>query len=300
LRYRFSNDETVGEAFARVLGELVDDSLGRLDDLEPGNANRSIHETRKNCKKGRALARLVRPALGDAFVAVNRAQRDAARVLAPFRDPHAILASFDALIASAPEMVPETGVSGVRAVLAHRSSEATHALLGPESHRLRETGRLLVSVGEETKSLAIPHDFSAMRGGLKRTYTRGRAGLEATLKTPHDAAFHEWRKRVKYLWYHMRLVREAAPSILEPLALSLHDLSDALGDVHDLSILLSATADMDSNIPGLELKAARVMARERKSDLEKRAIAMGRRLYVETPAAFVARMEGYWAMCSPA
>lgn len=277
-----------------MLGELVDDSLSRLDDLEPANVNRSIHDTRKNCKKGRALARLVRPALGDAYVAINRAQRDAAHVLAPFRDPHAILASFDALVASTPEMIPETGVSGVRAVLAHRSSEATHALLGPERHRLRETRRLLVSLREQTKSLAIPHDFSAMRGGLKRTYKRGRAGLEATMKTPHNAAFHEWRKRVKYLWYQMRLVREAAPSILKPLAHSLHDLSDALGDGHDLSILLDATADMDSRIPGLELKAARVMARERKSDLERRAIAMGRRPYVERPAAFIARTEGYW------
>ena len=48
---------------------------------------------------------------------------------------------------------------------------------------------------------------------------------------------HEWRKRTKDAGYHVRLLRDAAPSILEPLEDRFHDLSDALGDAHDLVVI---------------------------------------------------------------
>ena len=58
----------------------------------------------------------------------------------------------------------------------------------------------------------------------------------------HDRGFeptgvHEWRKRTKDAGYHVRLLRDAAPSILEPLEDRFHDLSDALGDAHDLVVI---------------------------------------------------------------
>jgi hypothetical protein len=42
----------------------------------------------------------------------------------------------------------------------------------------------------------------------------------------------------KDLWYDSRLLGETAPSILGPLARSLHALSELLGDDHDLAVLV--------------------------------------------------------------
>ena len=41
----------------------------------------------------------------------------------------------------------------------------------------------------------------------------------------------------KYGWYHARLLQPVAPSALGPLAKRLKDLSDGLGDEHDLAVL---------------------------------------------------------------
>ena len=272
------------------MGELVDDSLQRLDENNHESIARSIHETRKNCKKGRALARLVRPALGSDYKEINHLFRDAARCLSPIRDPRAILNSFDAHVASAPGM---TGVSDVRAVLIRRSEDATSAVLGPERHRLEAASELLETVGDEIPSPGIGDEFTPMKRGLEKTYKRARARLKEVRKTPRENTFHEWRKRVKYLWYEVRLLRSAAPSILNPLADSLHDLSNVLGDAHDLAALIDQVEAIEG-IPNPELEAVQHIVGKQKRKLERRAISLGRRHFVETPSAFVTRMEGYW------
>jgi CHAD domain-containing protein len=278
---------------ARVLNELVADSLHRLGRMEAGNAVESIHETRKNCKKGRALARLVRPALGDDYATINRRLRDAARVLSRFRDQQATLASFDDLAAAAPAKIPDLGAA-VRAELTRRSENATAAVLDSWRHWQGEACRLLGQVRDHTGSLEVTHEFRSMKGGLERTYRRGRARMQDVAATPREDTFHEWRKPVKYLWYQVRLLRDAAPPILKPLAHSLHGLSEALGDAHDLVILIDRVSGMDQMVPRDEAEVVRGMAKRRKANLERKAIGLGRLLYVEKPSSFAARMEGYW------
>jgi hypothetical protein len=48
---------------------------------------------------------------------------------------------------------------------------------------------------------------------------------------------HELRKRVKDLWYQLRLIAEADRPLIRSLADHAHDLSDHLGDDHDLALL---------------------------------------------------------------
>ncbi len=46
---------------------------------------------------------------------------------------------------------------------------------------------------------------------------------------------HEWRKRVKDLWYHVTLLQDAWRPVMSALADEAHELSDRLGDEHDLT-----------------------------------------------------------------
>jgi CHAD domain-containing protein len=107
--------------------------------------------------------------------------------------------------------------------------------------------------------------------------------------------FHDWRKRVKYLWHQSEILGPAWPSQLEQQAEALHTLSGYLGDDHDLAelnrvIRLESHRFIgDSSLPTL----LRLIER-RRAVLQAQARPLGRRLYVEKPRAFVARMEGYW------
>jgi hypothetical protein len=80
-------------------------------------------------------------------------------------------------------------------------------------------------------------EFSAVAGGLCKTYGRGRNALHAAYAEPSDESFHEFRKRAKYHWYHLRLLRRIWRDMLGVQREAADELSDLLGDDHDLAVL---------------------------------------------------------------
>jgi CHAD domain-containing protein len=79
--------------------------------------------------------------------------------------------------------------------------------------------------------------FAALRGGAAGTYRQGRHALQALRQEASVEHAHEWRKSVKYTWHHLELLERTAPSVLRPAGASFHQLSDALGDAHNLAVL---------------------------------------------------------------
>jgi CHAD domain-containing protein len=300
--YRLHQGENVGEATVRIVEDLAREArtmlagAAALNDPTTAEATAgvadAIHEARKCCKKVRGLVRLVRPALGDAYDVANQRFRDAARCLSTVRDHEAVVEICDALIVSAPDLRAGVGAETVRRELAERSHATARWVVGPGSARIQTARRLIAEGAAPSATWEIPDGFGPMAGGFAKTYTRARNGyLDAdALRTVE--VFHEWRKRVKYLWYQVLLVVPAAPSVLEPLAGRLHDLSDTLGDTHDLAVLVETVGGLDADRDQAEAVAA--AARGRMVDLEDRAIRLGARLFVEAPDDFVSRMAGYW------
>ena len=79
--------------------------------------------------------------------------------------------------------------------------------------------------------------FQALSDGLERTYRRGRRDFRAARSEPTVEALHEWRKRAKQLWYHHSLLRPLWPPVMQAVGDEAHELSDRLGDDHDLAML---------------------------------------------------------------
>ena len=77
----------------------------------------------------------------------------------------------------------------------------------------------------------------ALVPGLERAYRRGRKRMREAEEEPTTERVHQWRKRAKDHWYHLRLVSDAWPQELEARADEVHRLTDLLGDDHDLAIL---------------------------------------------------------------
>jgi CHAD domain-containing protein len=298
MGYAFDRDETVPEAVRRITDEQVEAAASALERVQDHDLEATVHDCRKRAKKLRGLVRLVRPALGPAYGPANESFRDAGRELSPIRDAHATLATFDTLVAASLDRLPDGGLGGVRAGLAAAADSATNA----RDRRLRiDSAAEMFRAGRRQVGRAEldARGWAAVGPGLERTYRAGRRALAAVRldRRSDPTAMHEWRKRTKDAWYHVRLLSDAAPSILEPFDDRFHDLSDALGDAHDLVVICERLRASPDRFGGrTPVRAACALAEERRGRLERRATRLGVRLYAEQPRAYNDRMGAYWRL----
>ncbi|HSP04447.1 MAG TPA: CHAD domain-containing protein [Acidimicrobiales bacterium] len=294
MTYRLDPDRPLVDEVRRAALECLDDAIGRLE--EPGaDLEDDVHETRKRGKETRGSIRLVRPALGDAYASVNAEVRDGARELSSLRDAHALLGTVDDL-ASSPD---GNGTDELEALAGHlrvAASAATHRVDGDDPRiavaRARfETARAMIATWAGTI------DVEALVGGVAKTAARGRKAWKASRKDASDEQVHEWRKRVKYLWYQARLLEAADPDGIGPLVAQLDELSDLLGDEHDLTVLVEhveRAADTDA-MADVDVDRVIEVARARQATLRAAALELGEEIYGDGVEALVDRLVGPWS-----
>ena len=280
----------------RVASERLGGAIDLLDAvLESSDGNGSdvdleavVHDVRKRCKASRGLARLARPALGDDFRTFDRAVRGAANQLSELRDSHAILGTFDALLASNPD---DDMLRTMRDCQAAKSVESNRAGTSNTDDRIAAARALLGDALKMSQHWKIPRGFDVPEAGIVATYRQGRLSLRRLRTDPTDDRLHEWRKAVKYLWYQMQLVHEAAPSVLGPLVAELDRLAELLGDDHDLTVLVEL---LDAQDERNDTAHVRRLARQRQAALRAHALRSGATIYSEPDHAFGHRIERYW------
>jgi CHAD domain-containing protein len=282
--YRFRDEESVPDGLRRIACGRIDHALDELGGKTDSSPEDAVHEARKDMKKLRALLRLARDELGDeVYRRDNECFRDAARRLSGVRDADVMLGTLKSLDGS---------FGALRGSLkAHRRSSER----GAASDEVIAT---LAEARERVEEWPLERDgFEALEGGLRRIYRQGRRAWQAVEEEPTTEELHEWRKREKDLWYHLTLLREAWPSLLKPTADLAHELSDHLGNDHDLAVLREWAHE---NAPRDDLDGFDEAVERRREELQGEAIDLGRRLYAERPGAFVARLGGYWNAWRPA
>jgi CYTH domain-containing protein/CHAD domain-containing protein len=280
----------------RVAAERLDGAIEYLAqaliDPEHNDLELAVHEARKRCKWSRGLARLVQPALGDDCRWFNRTVRDAANQLSALRDAHAILATFDALLASEPD---DPVLAAARRRQAAISAEATRAATASGDERLTTALTMLADARAASSRWRIRHPSDTIEDGIAVTYRRGRSALRRVRADPTDHEFHEWRKAVKNLWYQMQLLHDAAPSVIGPLADELDVLSEDLGNDHDVAVLVALldARPGDYGTPS-EVAHIRELARRRQDELRTAAVRAGATIFAESPKAFARKIAQYW------
>ena len=287
MALRLEPGETLSAGIERVAREEIERARGAL--LLEADPEAGVLEARKSLKKVRAILRLSRAALGKRrFRVENRRYRDLARRLADQRMGAVRVATLNRLAAELDGQAPQRVLRASRRRLVSHRRRHDDAAIRAEVAAALEASR--PGIGKRISR----RGFDAVRPGLLRTYRKGRKGLREAIERPSAAAFHDWRKRVKDLWYQMRLFAPANPLLLEPLADEIHRLSDALGNAHDLDLLesaleLEATTDPFFDPEGLlrAVRDARVMQRAV-------ALELGSRLYAERPKSFVDWLESHW------
>jgi CHAD domain-containing protein len=272
-KYRLKRKESIPEGIARIAYGRIDHALEALEDA----TEEGVHEARKDMKKLRALLRLVRGEVGEeVFRREADTFRDAARELSGVRDADVMLATLADL-----EGRYEVEVGPVRqAVEAHRLRTGG----GGRQQAAEAATEILTEARTRVADWPLERDgFEVLEDGLKRTYRRGRRDLRAAAKDPSTENLHEWRKRVKDLWYHYSILERSWKPVMATLADEAHELSDRLGDDHDLAVLSEFGAD------SLEPLIAK-----RREELQGEAFTYGARLYADKPGAFVKRIERWW------
>jgi hypothetical protein len=281
VAYRFKPGESVARAVNRIAIDQIESAASQLSGKNRRNRDKRIHEARKSIKKVRALLRLIGPKHED------RDLREVAQKLAKLRDTATVIVTLDSLSAKYPHRLGKTTVQSVRRALTARKREA-----GKESDRvLHKLAAALHDARKKVKEWPLQGDgFEAIEDGLEKTYRRGRMALALARKHPTAENYHNWRKRVKDHWYHVRLL-----DVAEAQQASLRDLETYLGDDHNLFVL-QETIVADPDFYGSAKGTVRVLELIPKyqAELRKKALSLGERSYKETPAQFVKRMKQFW------
>jgi CYTH domain-containing protein/CHAD domain-containing protein len=292
MAYRFKRRERVDDGIRRIAAGRAEDALAELTAARSGDdLAEAIHSARKDMKKLRAVLRLVRKPLDkDFFRAENRRYRDAARLLSQSRDAEVKLETLGALRERFGEELPDVAARAWCAALEAEREEIAGAGGGEAAERIE----LAIAAGrDEIRDWPLCGDsWKLIAPGLRRSYREGRRGMKLSCRDPCTDNVHQWRKRVKDLWYQLRLVRKAWPQLLDETADRAHELADLLGDHHDLAVLAEDLADRGDLVRRDELAA---LIERRQGELLESALDLGARLFAEKPKAFNARVEAYWS-----
>ncbi|HEX3745507.1 MAG TPA: CHAD domain-containing protein [Bryobacteraceae bacterium] len=293
MAYKFKQGQTVAQNVKRIASEELATALQCLRDRAAVPAESSVHEIRKSIKKTRALLRLVRPELGEFYADENVQLRDTGRKLSPLRDAGALIGVVDGL-REHPLNGAGRSLSAVRKQLVRQKQlleqEAGGRKLGPEVASELLRARKSVRYWRLAKG-----GFEALAPGIEKTFRDGRRALAKARNSGRREDFHEWRKRVKDLWYHVRLLEKIWGDLMEGYEHSLKELEDALGDDLNLAILTERVEAMASQNGG-RLKAASLIKKieDSRSELRKRTLEIGDRVYAEKPREFTRQMARLW------
>jgi CHAD domain len=124
--------------------------------------------------------------------------------------------------------------------------------------------------------------------GFKRIYRRGRRVYHVACAAPSTENLHELRKRAKDLWYPSQIVRPAAPKKLKRIARRAHELSNLIGEDHDLAILDQRAGERRDRVTDeKDVGELARLAGHRRDELRREAMDIGRRLFVTRPRMLV-------------
>lgn len=294
--FAFRMDEPVGAGFRRIASEEIDKAR---EDLTGDGFDDAVHDARKRLKRLRGLIRLVRPALGKDYRRLNVHFRDAQRRLSETRDLGATIETVERL--GDEEPAAKDRLAAVADRLRGRRGQAE----GDAAHRRRLLERADADLAEAVAMVdaaGLDAVADVLAKGLAQIYARARDEGERSRRRPaDDALLHLWRKRVKYHWLHLTLVAPVWPAVIEARAGEAKRLSDLTGRHHDLSVLAAAlerTPDDFGDADDHALLAR--LADDGQARLGAEAHDLGRRLFLERPAAFRSRFGGLFDLAKAA
>jgi CHAD domain-containing protein len=289
MAFRLDAQQTVHDSLLATVDGELEDAIASLSVTDPARRPEAVHDARKRIKKARSALRMVRGALGKRTAReLNDELRAIAASLSDRRDADVLVETVDALHERFAGQIPAATFEALRARLSEQAASEGDGDTSGQVVRLELVRERLAAadVGDVR--------WSTVGTGLERAYRRGRKGYRAAARASTEE-LHQWRKRAKDLWYQNRLIQGASPEVLKAYAKDAHELSDLLGDDHDLAVLRATIVYQDppaASAP-VDLDPVVDLIDERRGELQAEARRVARRLYAESPKAFSKRTRAY-------
>src|ERR1051325_6118849 len=236
MAYQLEPRESLAAGLRRVAVEQATAAGEHLTDA--AKPEEAVHEARKRSKEARTALRLLRAAWGPELERAARARfRDAAGQVGPIRDAEAAVEALEEL--RRPQRLLKSEREAAERALRSRRDASDRAV---DAAMRKQVAAAFDAAGKALPAARVATPES-VAGSLARIYRRGKRRMETAFASDAAPDFHAWRKSTKDLWYAVRLFEPAWPGPLGTLATEIHELSQILGDEHDLTVLHEALAN---------------------------------------------------------
>lgn len=288
MAFRLKLREPLPEGLKRVFCEQIDAAL-HLCQHPAKQRGVTVHEVRKHLKKLRAAMRLAIGAVGkNCHAQEDRCVRNIGRLVSDLRDAQVRLQTFIQLRDKAAKNSKQQFFPRTEELLVLERESFSAAFAGWQKEAIPQLENVKVRL------MAWPMDdlnWKQICGAVCKIYRRGQRALAKTIDDPEPENFHAWRKRVKDVWYQLRILQPLNRTVLEEMSQDVEVLGELLGTDHDLNFL-RARLETESGDEALADELARLqkLMDKRCKGLRRDALELGRRFYAEPSKAFAKRI----------
>jgi CHAD domain-containing protein len=288
MGFRLKLREPLPDGLKRVFREQIESAL-ELCQHPAKQRGITVHEVRKHLKKLRAAMPLAIPEVGsDRHTREDRCVRRIGRLVSDLRDAQVRLQTLIQLSDQTAKGPRDSPFPRIEELLSLERESFSAAFAGWQKQAIPRLERV------ETRLLKWPLEgltWKQVYGAVGKIYKRGQRRLARTINDPDPENFHAWRKRVKDLWYQLRILQPLNRVVLTEMAHDAEVLGELLGREHDLNFLW-ARLEKESGDETLrdELAQLEKLIRKRGKRLRTNALELGRRFYAEPAKAFAKRI----------
>jgi CHAD domain-containing protein len=280
--------EPLPDGLKRVFREQIESAL-ELCRHPAKQRGVTVHEVRKHLKKLRAAMRLAIPEVGkNRHTREDRCVRRIGRLVSDLRDAQVRLQTLIQLRDDTAKRPEDSPFPRIEELLSLERESFSAAFAGWQKQAIPQLERV------EARLLKWPLEgltWKQICGAVGKIYKRGQRGLAKTIDDPEPENFHAWRKRVKDIWYQLRILQPLNRIVLTEMAHDAEVLGELLGREHDLNFLW-ARLETERGDEALrdELAHLEKLIRKRGKRLRTNALELGRRFYAEPAKAFAKRI----------
>jgi CHAD domain-containing protein len=291
--------EDIKVELKRMILEEVDYAINCIQDKEQV-VNNKIHSLRKTFKIIRAILRMVRDSVGYSdFYRENVFFRDLSRHLSDARDNEVLLQHAKIVQINMP--------SGLRDASSEKMINQLNIVRDRSLQEIVEGENLFKLLSDELnhstakiENLQIKNEgFGVIEHGIKRIYRQALKYLKKTAEEPGEINIHEFRKRVKYLWFQLMILKPLYSTMLKAFIKSLENISEDFGLHRDYTLYIQLMER--HNYFGLQPKQVvfiQQFTHDEQLKIYNNALEPAKKFFIESPEEFVGKLKKYHKLSS--
>jgi len=288
MAFRLKLREPLPQGLKRVFCEQIHSAL-HLCQHPAKQRGVTVHEVRKNLKKLRAAMRLAISQVGkNCHAQEDCCVGEIGKLVSDLRDAQVRLQTFIELRDKASKKKRRQLFPRTEELLLLERESFSAAFAGWQRQAIPQLKKV------KARLVDWPLDdlsWKQICGAVCKIYRRGQRALAKAIHDPDPEHFHAWRKRVKDVWYQLRILQPLNRVVLEEMAHDAEVLGELLGIEHDLDFLWARLKKEcgDQRLVA-ELAQLQKLITKRCKRLRRDALELGRRFYAEPSKAFAKRI----------